>query len=805
MRGLRRGTLLWALAATLAVQSVAVPAHAEPSAPGPGATVTAEPSSPPTTVPAGAPSSVPATAPTMEPDGERAEGTVPQPDAPTSPSGSEDAGRPDPAEVPADGVDPEGLPEAPTRTYIVGFDPASTRGDRAAAVEGLGSRLGRKLTTLPAVVARLTDAERARLATDPSVETVVADTPVRAADSQPNPPWGLDRIDQAGLPLSQGFTYHRTGVGVTAYVLDSGLSATDAEFGSRVEPGRSFVPNDPSTADCEGHGTHVAGIIGGATWGVAKGVTLVPVRVLDCNGTGTASRVISAIDWVVSHHKAGTPAVANLSFAGPFNKAQNDAVQTLIDDGITVAIAAGNLGTDACNFSPASSPRALTVGATDSTDHRASFSNRGRCVDLYAPGVDVPSASTTGASVETRSGTSMASPHVAGAAALVLQGHPGWSPSKVSSRLRQLTLANRVQDNPSGTPNRLLNIAPAISAVSPPASLTTGSAPIRITGTGLAGIQQVLFGDTPGTKLKVDSSTRLTVRTPSHPAGTASLEVVSELSTSNQVELAYQERPVVQSISPQRGPTRGGAVVTIHGSGFSNVLGVRFGSRSAASFTVVSPNEVQAISPPGSKGTVTVRVVKAAATSTKTAAAGFRLGKLARIRHLSATKGLTLGGERVTLTGSAFSSATAVSFGGLPGSRLTVVSSKKLRVTVPAGAAGSVDVQVVNRYGISVPTARAGWTFGVAPAPAVTKVSPASWYTTGGNQVTISGTNFHAVSAVWFGSVQAEVISVSPTRVAVRAPMHDQATVAVVVAGCYGNSATASAASYTYLDTPNPS
>ena len=266
--------------------------------------------------------------------------------------------------------------------------------------------------------------------------------------------WGLDRIDEVNLNLNKEYNFVSTGAGVKAFVIDTGILSTHNEFIGRVGIGVNAVGDRRGTTDCNGHGTHVSGTIGGATYGVAKSVTLIPVRVLDCRGSGTTPQVIAGLDWVAKN--ASMPSVSNMSLGGAASIALDSAVANLISKNVTVVVvAAGNSGTDACNSSPARVSSAITVAASDSTDAFASFSNRGPCVDLIAPGVSILSAGIKSiTSTSTKSGTSMASPHVAGVIARALSNN--------MSATNVLGFANtgKVKSVPEETPNKLLYMSP---------------------------------------------------------------------------------------------------------------------------------------------------------------------------------------------------------------------------------------------------------------------------------------------------------------------------------------------------------
>ncbi len=303
--------------------------------------------------------------------------------------------------------------------------------------------------------ARLPAAAARALARDPRVLYVEQDAEVWASATQTGATWGLDRIDQRSLPLGGTYAYDFDGNGVNAYVIDTGIRTTHQDFGGRAFGAFTSITDGRGSEDCHGHGTHVAGTVGGSTWGVAKNVTLWAVRVLNCAGSGTNAGVIAGVDWVTANHVP--PAVANMSLGGGASAAVDDAVRRSIEAGVTYAVAAGNSNRNACNYSPARVDEALTVGATTSSDARSSFSNFGTCLDLFAPG----SAITSGwlgsdAATNTISGTSMASPHVAGAAALYLDENPAAAPAEVAAALVAAATPGKVGNAGSGSPNRLL-------------------------------------------------------------------------------------------------------------------------------------------------------------------------------------------------------------------------------------------------------------------------------------------------------------------------------------------------------------
>ncbi|PWK84268.1 subtilisin family serine protease [Lentzea atacamensis] len=311
-------------------------------------------------------------------------------------------------------------------------------------------------------VTGMSERQARRLAADPDVEFVERNTVATIQDTQSNPTWGLDRIDQANLPLDQKFTYPNTASSVTAYVLDTGIRKTHTEFENRAADGYDFIDNDAVAQDCQGHGTHVAGTVAGKTYGVAKKAKVVGVRVLGCDGSGAWDGIIRGIDWVTANGKK--PAVVNMSLGGGgSNSSLENAVRRSITAGFTYVLAGGNSGQDACNFTPARTPEAITVGASDRNDKRSIYtsgsSNWGSCLDIWAPGSEIVSAShSNDTGTRSMGGTSMASPHVAGAAALYLNANPNATPAQVRDALVRAATPNKLTDIKTGSPNLLLKV-----------------------------------------------------------------------------------------------------------------------------------------------------------------------------------------------------------------------------------------------------------------------------------------------------------------------------------------------------------
>lgn len=338
-------------------------------------------------------------------------------------------------------------------------------------------------------VARADDKGLARLLADPRVAYVQEDGVVSIAASQTNATWGIDRVDQRNLPLNQTYTYDTTASSVHAYVIDTGIMASHSQFSGRLGASYDAVTNGGNANDCHGHGTHVAGTVGGSTYGIAKEVKLHAVRVLDCNGSGANSGVIAGMDWVANNHVK--PAVANMSLGGSADQATDDAVNRLHNAGVTVVVAAGNNSGNACSYSPARAANAITVGSTTNTDARSSFSNYGSCLDIYAPGSNIVSAGiSSSTATATMSGTSMASPHVAGVAALYLASNPNATPAQVRNALVDNATSGKVTDAGSGSPNKLLYsiFGGGENPPPPPDTYSVSGTVTNSAGTGISGV-----------------------------------------------------------------------------------------------------------------------------------------------------------------------------------------------------------------------------------------------------------------------------------------------------------------------------
>lgn len=357
-------------------------------------------------------------------------------------------------------------PNAIAGSYIVVLENGTT--SAAAEAQSQIAEYGGEITktfndTVVGYAASMSESQAKRVAADDSVAYVEQNQRVQVDQTAS---WGLDRIDQRDLPLDDAYDAPNDAAGVNVYVIDTGILTTHQDFEGRAEHGYDFVDGDDDATDCQGHGTHVAGTVGGADHGVAKGATLHGVRVLDCNGSGDTAGVIDGVDWVTEN--AEGPAVANMSLGGGSSQALDDAVTRSIDSGVTYSLASGNgdlFGNpqDACDFSPArvggDNGPALTVNASDDSDNKGSFSNYGSCTDLYAPGVDITSAWIgSDDATDTISGTSMAAPHVAGAAALHLADNPDATPADVKTALTENASVDKISDVDADTPNRLLYV-----------------------------------------------------------------------------------------------------------------------------------------------------------------------------------------------------------------------------------------------------------------------------------------------------------------------------------------------------------
>ncbi|MFK4105723.1 S8 family peptidase [Streptomyces sp. NPDC019531] len=339
---------------------------------------------------------------------------------------------------------------------------------RAGSTKGkaVAKRYGAEVTrtykkALNGYATEMSETEAKRLAADPAVASVTQNKTVHITDTQTSPTWGLDRIDQADLPLDSSYTYpDSAGSGVTAYIIDTGVRITHTDFGGRASYGYDAIDDDSTADDGNGHGTHVAGTVAGSTYGVAKSANIVAVRVLDDDGSGTTDQVVAGIDWVTEN--AQFPAVANMSLGGDADSVLDAAVANSIAAGITYAVAAGNDNTTASSNSPARVSTAITVGASTSADARASYSNYGSVLDLFAPGSSITSTyNTSNSATATLSGTSMASPHVCGAAAVYLGENPSATPAQVSSALVSAASASTLTSVGTGSPNLLLQVTPA--------------------------------------------------------------------------------------------------------------------------------------------------------------------------------------------------------------------------------------------------------------------------------------------------------------------------------------------------------
>jgi subtilisin family serine protease len=360
--------------------------------------------------------------------------------------------------------------ESPSSEFIIVFEDKVPRATSNKIITDAGGQVIRTFARVyNGSVVFGTFAKMEALAKNPNVLLVEENLEVTTTAIQNSAPWGLDRIDQQALPLST--TYDDgdlQGANTKSYVVDSGIDPSNTDFEGRVATGYDAVQDGLGSGDCNGHGTHVAGTIGSKTFGVAKKTNLIPVRVLDCAGSGLYSSVIAGLNWIAGNYIPGEPAVVNMSLGGPASSTLDEAVNNLISKGLSVVVAAGNDNLNACDYSPARTPDAITVGATNTDDSRASYSNFGSCLDIFAPGTSIPSTWLGVNYYAILSGTSMAAPHVAGVIVRFLAQYRGLTPAQVTKSIKTSSTKNLVTSGGTGSPNRLvyLTVLPDTTNVS---------------------------------------------------------------------------------------------------------------------------------------------------------------------------------------------------------------------------------------------------------------------------------------------------------------------------------------------------
>lgn len=378
------------------------------------------------------------------------------------------------------------LKEGESKEFVVRFRDDTSIATEATNLRAQKFKISRTFNNVfKGMKATLNAKQLEALLKNPKVEEIEEDIEVTTTVTQSGVVWGLDRIDQRALPLNSEFSYIASSTAVRAYVIDTGIKSSHQDFIGRVPSGYTAISDGRGTDDCNGHGTHVAGTIGGSKYGVSKSTLLIPVRVLGCDGSGTLSGVIAGLDWIAANNPSGTPAVANMSLGAGASSTLDSAVNNLINRGITVVVAAGNSSASACDFSPARVPAAITVAASNINDQLSGFSNNGNCVDVIAPGESIVSTwNSSDTAIATLSGTSMASPHVAGAVALILSN--GYqSPSALDNLIKTNATTNVISALPTGTPNLLLFTNQDSSVITPKPIFTVPTAPTNVVATAI--------------------------------------------------------------------------------------------------------------------------------------------------------------------------------------------------------------------------------------------------------------------------------------------------------------------------------